>query len=415
MANKRIKISELPRITFIPNATGTTVSTTSADYLPIAVTDRNNSTVKTTMTITTRELMRFVLQQAAPLADGTDNNLTETKMVIGRTGFQVEIPDLVVKDITVTGTSSFASAAYTNLDVTGALTVGSQITVGGVATYPDVLRDRNNSNNVTNRLTRGIFCSGTNGKIDGKGLSLESLVGTESIANGANAGLFATVSSTGILTFQDLGSALAKAKSVTSQTGTYGGNILSVGSNGELDLGVANTGLQLSDTTTVVTFATNTLDMAITNNKHPVVVGSPATATGDPLTAAEMVTHVSYNYTADTLGDTEVTIGNTNVKRAVYNTPVVLGYRHENGIDPDLHDLTDRTASAQVPAQIGEIRWNIFNNVPTLYLAVSAHPDAGTSGHADAKTWYGVPLFGTIDDDATDTLPITAHTYTDDD
>ena len=75
-----------------------------------------------------------------------------------------------------------------------------------------------------------------------------------------------------------------------------------------------------------------------------------------------------------------------------------------------------RDRSQTVPARIGEIRWNIYNNIPTLYLAVSADAAAGTGGvHARAKIWYGVPLFGTIDDDTSDTLPITAHTFTDDD
>jgi len=145
MANKRIKRSELPRITYKPNAVGTTVSATSADYLPIAVTDRTNATVKTTMTITTRELMRFVLQQSPPTSTGDDLSYTDDKLVIGRTGFNVEIPNLIVDTVTVTGKSNFeGTTGYRNLDVTGSLTVGDTIQVGD-AFYKSRLRDRNNN------------------------------------------------------------------------------------------------------------------------------------------------------------------------------------------------------------------------------------------------------------------------------
>lgn len=411
MANKRIKISELPRITFIPNATGTTVTATSADYLPIAVTDKSNATVKTTMTITSRELMRFVLQQAAPAADGTDFDLNE-KLVIGRTSYPVEIPTLQVGDITVTGTSNFATASYNNMDVTGTLTVGNAITVGGTATYPGLLYDRNNT---TSTLTRGIFCSDTSGRIDGFGLSLQSLVAQETIASASNAGLFATVDSSGKLTFQNLTAALGTAKSITSNTGNFGGNILSVGSSGELYLGTAGSGLQLSSTTNVVNKTTADLEIASSDSMLPVVTEQIDSSTSQPITAAAMVTHAQYNSTSSTLSNSANTTGNTEVRRAVFNVPIVLAGKHVDGSNPLLHDLTHNAASAQVPAQIGEIRWNVYNGVPTLYLAVAAHPDVGGSADPDAKTWYGVPLFGTIDDDSTDSLPITAHKYSDDD
>jgi len=63
MANKRIKISELPKITYSRLAGSTSV--TEQDYIPIAVTDPDNLAVKTTQTITTKQLQRFVLQQGS--------------------------------------------------------------------------------------------------------------------------------------------------------------------------------------------------------------------------------------------------------------------------------------------------------------------------------------------------------------
>ena len=59
MANKRIKISELPKITYSRLAGSTSV--TEQDYIPIAVTDPDNLAVKTTQTITTKQLQRFQL------------------------------------------------------------------------------------------------------------------------------------------------------------------------------------------------------------------------------------------------------------------------------------------------------------------------------------------------------------------
>ena len=72
MANKRIKISELPKIGY--NQTSD-VSVTKNDYMPIAVTNKVDLTVKTSMAITTRELQRFILQQDENLGDET-NTLT---------------------------------------------------------------------------------------------------------------------------------------------------------------------------------------------------------------------------------------------------------------------------------------------------------------------------------------------------
>ena len=60
---------------------------------------------------------------------------------------------------------------------------------------------------------------------------------------------------------------------------------------------------------------------------------------------------------------------------------------------------------------IGEIRWNIFNSIPTIYLAVS--DDNGAGATAGAKTWYGIPMFGTIDS-TTDGSSLTGD-YTDND
>jgi len=95
-------------------------------------------------------------------------------------------------------------------------------------------------------------------------------------------------------------------------------------------------------------------------------------------------------------------------KRAVFNSPVVFGAKH-----PDGEDLTEREVSYKYAAQLGELRWNFFNEIPTLYMAVKKDPDQGktsvtikrkdgittrvVSGIDDnAMIWYGVPLFGTL-------------------
>ena len=91
----------------------------------------------------------------------------------------------------------------------------------------------------------------------------------------------------------------------------------------------------------------------------------------------------------------------TSGPRVVFKAPVVLGAKHADDVD-----LTDETTDWQgtvgskgpknFPAQVGEIRWNKYNNVPTLYLAVSKM--AGVAGAVNgACHWYGVPLFGQID------------------
>ena len=72
MANKRIKISELPKIAYNPDAGPTDSTLTSQDFLPIAVTDSINAAVKTTMTVTSRELQRFILQQSASNDDAAN-------------------------------------------------------------------------------------------------------------------------------------------------------------------------------------------------------------------------------------------------------------------------------------------------------------------------------------------------------
>ena len=54
--------------------------------------------------------------------------------------------------------------------------------------------------------------------------------------------------------------------------------------------------------------------------------------------------------------------------------------------------------SKDIKATVGEVRWNVFNGVPTLYLAISAHADPTGSAGTDAKEWAGIPLFGDIVD-----------------
>lgn len=426
MANKRIKISELPRITFIPNATGTTVTTTSADYLPIAVTDKTNATVKTTMTITTRELMRFVLQQSAPAADGTDIDLSE-KLVIGRENYTVEIPDLVVGDLIVTGSSTFDTAVYKNLVVSGNLDVqGGGFTLAGGhgaggATYSTKLKERKKDGTGAwipgDNLSYGIMTSRENGVIDGMGFSLATLIGIEPVVDlgsTSSTGLVAGVDTTGKLNFTHIGSQLNTGGSITNDT-TKIGNVISVGNAGQLEYGQNGVKVQINAVANAVAETGKNIPIENVNDDMlPVVTHQINSTHAQPITATKMVSHVRYNNTADTLSDTETSIGSSELRRTVFDVPIVLSNRHENGATADQHDLTDNDASATVPAQVGEIRWNIFNGVPTLYLAVSAHPNIGTTGvDANAKAWYGVPLFGTLDD--TTIPPITAHKYTDDD
>lgn len=401
MANKRIKISELPRITYVPDATGTTLTTTENDYLPVAVTDRNNATVKTTMTITTRELMRFVLQQDAPLADGTDNSYTGDKLVIGRTGVKVEIVSLDVGDLVVTGTSSFGTAEYTNLVVDNVLTINSGPLKVGSSIFPSLLYNRDNKSKT---LTNGIFVSNTNGVMDGFGLALSALVAAEPFTSGGNRDRLLSVASSGHIKYTTLGSVLGATNALESSPYSNAGNLLYIGGNGELKL---TSGIQQQHARDVIQSVSATLVPSDSDDEHPIVA-----STTETLTSAELATQVTYTFSEAALTGAAVAVNDSaDFKRSVFTSPLVLAGRHTNGVD-----LTEQTVSQTVPARVGEIRWNIYNDIPTLYLAVSADALAGTGGvHARAKVWYGVPLFGTIDDDTSDTLPITAHTYTNDD
>ena len=78
-------------------------------------------------------------------------------------------------------------------------------------------------------------------------------------------------------------------------------------------------------------------------------------------------------------------------KRVVLDGTLVLP-KHKDG-----EDLTDEETSKHIRAVLGEVRWNIFNGVPTLYIATNPLSAAGlntAAGKDDAKEWHGIPLFG---------------------
>jgi len=453
MANKRIKISELPKIVFNPVAGGTETTMTSADYLPIAVTDRNNAAIKSSMAVTTRELQRFILQQARDTED------VSTELTIGRPGVTVKTNSLSGNTMTVAGTAVMNYATVTNISMDRIQTPnGIQ---AGASTYPTVLRTGGDL------VSYGLLVSNSNGVFTGEGMTLRTLLSITPVTSKVNAGSLLTVASDGRVSFTyDASTLLGSANSITRNTALYG-NVLGVSSAGGVN---AATGVTVTDIKNAVTNVNKTLPL---NNDTTSHAQKFITTTNGAASLADLEIHNSGETTASlnvrtvtdavkitqsrlqnpTGSNLRFIVANENtptlenakisnpdhmklvttnspgnnaqdhnnqnsdrLNRVVMGSPLVLGAKHQDNID-----LTDIT-TGQGPdgpknfaAQIGEIRWNIYNRVPTLYLAVADLPTSA-GGVTGAKIWYGVPLFGTIAESENPSLTaasVTAHSYED--
>lgn len=452
MANKRIKISELPKIGY--NQTGD-LTVTKNDYLPIAVTNKTDLTVKTSMAITTRELQRFVLQQNQDLADET-NTLTIGRAAEGSGVFTVKMDNVQVDTtLRVKGNCIFegdVNMASITLD-TGVF--NSDIRVGS-AVYPSIFK--NTAGTAT--VPYGLLVANAQGKLPGYATSFASLASVAPITTPAFAGRVVTVGADGKLSFSfDTGTLLQGDQSLTSDQTKFG-NILSVSTSGGInpDTGVSLTDLKASVTATVRTLdptdvvnsvnhkfitssngspAVNNLEYHNSTNLNVKTVSETVAAAQGPFTIdnggqqtggrliitgsstpgladvkvadtkhIKLVNTISAAGNASDFDDNNSSKGNY---RTIFGSPIVLGGKHMDEVD-----LTDSTYNyvsenkigpRQFAANIGELRWNMYNGVPTLYLAVKKMgPEVTGSKTAGACHWYGVPLFGTID---LETRPLT--------
>jgi hypothetical protein len=454
MANKRIKISELPKITYNPLASGVDTTVTKSDYMPIAVTDKNNAAVKTTMAITTRELQRFVLNQSKDVED------IDTELTIGRPGLTVKTNSLSGNTLTVAGTAVINYASVSSIEM-ARISTPNGITAGS-SIYPTrLLRDGN-------IVSYGMLVSNSTGNFTGEGMTLRTLLGITPITSKNNAGSILSVSSAGFINYiPNAASLLGGAGSVTSNS-NYFGNIVSVATNGGLD---AASGKSV----TSVNQAVDDMNKTMSVNRNVVSQGQKfiTTTNGAPSLpnlqlhdSGENNDSLTVRNVVDTIKSTQARLqtaqgsnqrfvvsndntptlrtlemasldhmklvttnsesnnaqpfdnaASTRNDRVVFNSPVVLAAKHQDDID--LTDITTPqgpNGPTNFTAQIGEIRWNVYNNVPTLYLAVGELPtEAGGFGGAGAKIWYGVPLFGTIAESGSTltAASVTAHSYED--
>lgn len=389
MANKRIKISELPKVTFNPSAGVLETTLSDENYLPIAVTDRTNAAIKTSMAVTTRELQRYVLQQPADFTD--DSN----ELTLARTGITVKTPTLSSTNF-VTLTATVNNLSVTTFE-TSTFKVNGDITVG-TSTYPAVLRRKGQPSGEENL----IIVSGPFGIIDSEpGKTLAEFVSNNIVTGSGNVGKIVTVGSGsggGTFSFdQDLRTLLRSANSIESAPVGTGSEVLAVGTNGSIVpastlnatysvVKVENLYNAIKATGSQFTNATST------DQKLLVTTDTSPTLSGDGTTSDIQVAstnHMKLTTVVDDLNDA-VNYSNTGETRLIANSPLVLAAKFENG-----QDLTTNSISKDIPAQIGELRWNIYNGVPTLYMAVSA--DNASAGRVDkAKIWYGIPLFGDL-------------------
>lgn len=391
MANQRIKISELPAIGYSRTAGPTTPSVKDGDTLPLAVSSKADETVKRTMAVTTREMRRYILQQEPTTVEEKDGDGNDTTLTIAP-GLTVYVKTLSADDITYKTLQSSgvgASQKMTNLQVT-ALTSDTAITVGSTV-IPG------SSYNASGTLANGLMVANSSGIYTGFSTSFQGLVegsGGKATAS-TNNGNLVTVNADGKFQFtQSAYGVLRAAGSVASNpSGVENDAILKVNTNGSI---LPDTTLKASDIKTATDAVTATFDNAsITDQK--LLVTTASTPNLDDIKVAsdaaiKLVTDVNPADNAD--GNEMTTTGNSsNKKRVVLQSPLVLGYKHKDG-----EDLTERTVSQNYPAVVGEIRWNIFNNIPTLYLAVQVDSTNPNSGDYQSCDWYGVPLFGTIDD-----------------
>jgi len=382
MANKRIKISELPKITYSRLAGSTSV--THEDYIPIAVTDPDNKAVKTTQTITTKQLQRFVLQQGTHTDE--DSEWDPNTLYIGAqhgsssaSPFEVKVPGNleIGGSLTVDTLQPRSIVGVTSFDVSGQISsnivdsnyvyANKYFVAGGASgtTYPAT---------VTTAFT--LLCS------DASGGPLNQTPFKTLIAN-APVSTFTdrvvTIDTNSKFNFNQT------YESFFAKSGLFNAadlnKILYVGSGygfGKGDI----TYQQLNSTVTSLS-----------------TIFPPSTQDGSAFKCTDDTT---------SLLDTPTDVGEDDLTRSVFNSPVVLGAKH-----PDGEDLTEREVSYKYAAQMGEMRWNVFNEVPTLYLAVKPDPDQGKTSvtikrkdgvstisvakvHTHAMIWYGVPLFGTL-------------------
>lgn len=446
MANKRIKISELPKIGY--NQTSDQ-SVTPYDYMPIAVTNKTDLTVKTSMAITTRELQRFVLQQDENLADET-NTLTIGRPSVAGSTFTVKMDTVnIERNLRVKGDCVFEGAVNMSSVTLDSGVFTNEVRVGS-SIYPALFV--NSSKTAT--IPRGLLVADAEGKLPGYATSFASLVSVAPATIAANRGRVVTVGPSGKLSFSFNTESLLQDEGSLTQDQTKFGNILAVSTKGGInpDTGVkiadiiaseAATSRTLDPTTTVdsVThkFITSsdsspsvgnfeyhnstdlnvkTVNDTVVAAKGPfpqaqgnqaggkvLITGSSTPGLSDVKVAddkyVKFVNQVSAGGNAKDFDDNNT---NTGSYRTVFGSPIVLAGKHQDEVD-----LTDSTYNyaaenkigpRQFNANIGEIRWNVYNGVPTIYLAVEKMTPSGPGGNLSrspgACHWYGVPLFGTI-------------------
>ncbi len=394
MANKRIKISELPKITW--NKIDASSSLSEKDYLPIAVTDATNATVKTTQTITTRELQRFLLLHD----NGTsDDEWDKNKLVIGGVSTVVELTGTArINHLEVEGTFTAASPNFTNLNV-AALTASGNIQaqtltllgasgnttplIVGSTAYPSILAGKYSLLGTTDSVNSPL-----------QEVTFSDMVSNATVTSNTNRPV--VVNSQGQISFNTTYEQFFSRSGLFDVTGagSKAGKIVFIDPvQGGFDFSIQKDTLEDAVDVVTNTFLNSTGD------------GSVLKTTNSSLTLAEEI--------ESTDG------GTTHHKRVIVRAPLVLGTKHINDID-----LTERVNSINIPAAIGEIRWNIFNEIPTIYLAVYDDPNAGefntdigtgslVNVDENAKIWFGVPLFGTIVN--TENPSVTANKYTNDD
>jgi len=448
MANKRIKISELPKIGY--NQTSD-LTVTKNDYMPIAVTNKVDLTVKTSMAITTRELQRFVLQQDENLADET-NTLTIGRSSSAGSVFTIKMDTVeVANTLRVTGKCIFegdVNMASITLD-TG--NFNSDIRVGS-AVYPALFR--NSAGTAT--VPYGLLVADSNGKLQGHSTSFASLASVAPITIAANRGRVVVVGNDGKLSFSTSSKSLLQGDESLTDTQSLFGNVLAVSNTGGIE---PDTDLKISALNNAVTSATKVLDpTTVTNSQnHKFITTSnsapslnnfeyhnsanlnvktvsdtvaaaagpfPDNVSGGRLLGTNQTSaglddvqkiqakHIQVLTNAIAAGDAADNLDGIDSRggyRTVFGAPIVLGGKHMDEVD-----LTDSTYNyaadnkigpRDFAACIGEMRWNLYNGVPTIYLAVK-RMGTEVSGIKNARAchWYGVPLFGTID---LETSPLT--------
>jgi len=378
MANSRLKITELPKIVYYginthPNAlgipTGTYAPVTTDkddsvhkdDELVIACHDVDQSSaVKTSYSISMQEIQRFVLQQSKD-----DLYSTET-LVIGRSS-----PGTV--DGITEGNCNVKIAG--NLEIAGGLSVtdtaGSFSTGTLNAVKVNVTGDDSDALNAKNlKVTEKINLS--TGILTINGINW---AGTSVADHGAAAVGKALVvnTSTTKLKYDYVHSDYIKVEPSDADAWTLTKTVWDI--QGRLDT--------LEGYDHVTDHHTQDTDTKLDTGTVEIVTAEHGTA----------ASYSSYNAPAE-LGDSSS--GAETPKRVVLTDTALVLPKHK-----DAEDLTDESVSKNIRAVLGEVRWNIFNGVPTLYIATNPLSGAGLNtgaGKDDAKEWHGIPLFGGVGD-----------------